>query len=180
MSPGSSRRAARGITLLEVLATAVVLLLGLVAASQVVVATVAQNRRVLSQAQAQVIAERTLERLVGLGCAAGPPSPCGPLMALDAAPDEVVYWSASGEPSATATADDGSPRRAYTVNVDVDPPFEGSERGQPALDRALDSAGQPGQMVNVRVTVMWDEPGRPRQALALQTRISPAAPPITP
>jgi Tfp pilus assembly protein PilV len=169
----------RGITLLEVMATAVVLLVGLVAASQVVLSTVANNRRVLAQAQAQTIAERTLERLVGVGCNAVPPNPCATLMAMDDDPDEVVYWSANGEPGDTATATDGSPRRAYTVNIDVDPPFEGAERGQPAVDRQL-ANGMAGQQVNVRVTVLWDEQGRPRQALALQTRISPSNPATAP
>jgi type II secretory pathway pseudopilin PulG len=169
------RRAPRGLSLVEVLATAVVLLVGLVAASQVVVSTVTNNRRVLAQAQAQAIAERTLERLVGIGCNGVPTNPCGVLIGMDDDADEVVYWSANGEPTDQATASDGSLRRAYTVNIDVDPPFEGAERGQPAVDRPL-ANGQAGQLVNVRVTVLWDEPGRPRQALALQSRVSPSNP----
>ena len=71
--------------------------------------------------------------------------------------------------------------RSYHVDVDVDGPgscngqpcFEGSETGAPLLGRTL-VPGQPApHILNVRVTVSWTEQARPRQAVALQTRVGP-------
>jgi Tfp pilus assembly protein PilW len=167
-----SRRHARGLTLLETMATAAALMVGILGVLIVLVAASRQNRRNNNQTQASLIAEQELERIVSLRCMGSDAAPCANIQALD---DSVrqVWWSANGEMSEVAPAAGAPPQMLYTVAVDVDPPVEGGEQGSPSLTRVV--AGQnlaAGLVVNVRVTVSWQEPSFPRRAVALQTRMS--------
>lgn len=81
MNSMKRRQHARGITLLEVLATMAILLLGIGAAMLVVTQTSYSNRRSLSATQAQLIAEQALENITMLGCTLDPP--CLNLVGLD-------------------------------------------------------------------------------------------------
>lgn len=169
-APWHRRRAERGITFLEVMATGVVLILGLLGAALLVSYTNRQNRRTLSQTQAQIIAERELERISAMRCVPDPP--CNNIQLLD---DQSwsVYQRANSEVLTTAPGPGDEPAREYHVAIDVDPPVEGSEVGEPALTRDLGN-GQSGNQVNVRVTVSWrDTPQSPRRAVVLQTRMAP-------
>ncbi|CAM4150517.1 type IV pilus modification PilV family protein [Corallococcus exiguus] len=166
------QRASRGVTLLEVMATMTVMLLGVMAAMTVVTQTSASNRRTLTANQAQVIAEQALERVMTLGCL----NPtCNNLR------DEnySVWQTASGALRTVAPTEPGLVAREYRVNIDVDNPrepvtMEGAKVGWPPLDRIV-VAGAPGTVVNVRVSVSWDEPGfrSDRQMVVLQTRMAP-------
>ncbi|WP_163990437.1 type IV pilus modification PilV family protein [Pyxidicoccus caerfyrddinensis] len=167
-----SRRHARGITLLETIATAAVLMVGILGVLTVLVATSRQNRRNNNQTQATLIAEQELERIVALRCMGSDAAPCSNIQALD---DSVrqVWWSANSEMAEVAPAAGSTPRMQYTVAVDVDPPVEGGEEGSPSLTRLVAGQSLPtGMIVNVRVTVSWKEPSVPRRAVALQTRMS--------
>ena len=171
-------RATRGATLVEVLLTSVVLLGGVAAAGSVVVHTVRQGRRNLAQAQVQALAERELEAVVARGCRATGTDPCEALKALPRT-ERRFRWNANGVP----TELEGEPaegERVYRVEVDVDPPYEDGERGVPAVERLLVPGGRAPHLVNVRVTVRWDDPERGPLAAAVQTRVSPdlPAPPV--
>lgn len=147
----------------------VVLLVGLAAVGQIVVGTAKRNRANLLQAQGQMVAERELERLTAQGCSTTPA--CGNIIALDNTTYS-VFSSAAGEITNAAVAN--ANQRQFMVAVDVDAPgmFEGAEAGAPVIGRVLAGAGV-GTVFNVRVTVSWDEPSRPRQVVAMQTRMAP-------
>lgn len=170
----------RGLTLVETLITAAVLILGIGVVASTVVSIVRLNRRNLAQAQAYTIAEWGLERITRMGCLSpDQPNPCAAIIAQDRT-SETVYWSASGLPTTTAPADPAL-GRPYTMSYDVDPPMEGDEEGSPPLNRNViidSSTGLPIRLtntVNVRVTVSWkDELSRDDyHAVALQTRVAP-------
>ncbi len=164
-------RAQRGATLIEVMATGVVLILGLLGAAMLVHYTAKQNRRTLTQTQAQLIAERELERISALGCQNDPP--CANIQALAAASPYSVWQRVNGGILTAAPAAGEPPAREYSVMVDVDPPFEDGEVGEPAVNRVL-ANGQVGNLVNVRVAVSWKEPGEDRsRVFVLQTRMAP-------
>ncbi|OJH42826.1 hypothetical protein BON30_00160 [Cystobacter ferrugineus] len=170
-------RRRRGITLLETLMTAAVLILGIGVVASTVVSIVRLNRRNLAQAQAYTIAEWWLERVTRMGCKADEEvNPCADIVKLETDPPVTLYWNASGIPSETPPAAGANPEvaRPYRVTIDVDPPFEGGEKGSPALDRQV--AGMTlKNTLNVRVTVSWqDELSRDEyHAVALQTRVGP-------
>ncbi|QSQ28367.1 hypothetical protein JY651_33895 [Pyxidicoccus parkwayensis] len=154
------------------MATAAVLMVGILGVLIVLVAASRQNRRNNNQTQASLIAEQELERIVSLRCKGNDASPCSNIQALD---DSVrrVWWSANGDMSEVAPAPGATPQMEYTVAVDVDPPYEGGEQGVPSLTRTEAGISLPaGMIVNVRVTVSWAEPSAPRRAVALQTRMS--------
>lgn len=170
----------RGATLMEAMATMVVLVVGILAVSLTVLAASRQNRRNLIQAQASIIAERELERIVAMGCTGVPPNAlCGNIQDLDGTTRQ-FWWAADGEPK-TVAPPAGQPRLRFDVAVDVDPgpggAFEGIARGSPAVDRVVNGQ-QIMQVINVRVLVSWLDPtltgvGAPsRRAVALQTRMT--------
>ncbi|NOK07607.1 type IV pilus modification PilV family protein [Corallococcus exercitus] len=168
------QRASRGVTLLEVMATMAVMLLGVAAAMTVVSQTTRSNRRTLTANQAQIIAERTLENILQRGCQGSPN--------CDTVRDNTfeVWQTADGFLRNTAPTDPKILARKYTVDVDVDNPKvpstleAGSGLGEPSLNRNL-VAGTGGTLVNVRVSVSWDEPGirADRQMVVMQTRMAP-------
>ncbi len=164
------RRRQRGVTLIEVMATAVVLTLGLLGAAMLVNYTSKQNRRTLTQTQAQIIAERELERISALGCQLDPP--CQNVKLLDQSRYQV--WQRVNGGLLISAPDAGEdPAREYDVFVDVDPEFEDGETGEPAVSRVL-ADGQIGNQVNVRVAVSWVEPGEAQsRVVVLQTRMAP-------
>ncbi|EPX56608.1 hypothetical protein D187_007950 [Cystobacter fuscus DSM 2262] len=173
-------RRRRGITLLETLMTAAVLILGIGVVASTVVSIVRLNRRNLAQAQAYTIAEWWLERVTRMGCKAGEANPCSDIMLMDSDPPVTLYWNASGIPSETPPPPGASQEvaRPYQVTIDVDPPFEGNEKGIPALGRqapGTDATLVMKNTLNVRVTVSWqDELSRDDyHAVALQTRVGP-------
>jgi type II secretory pathway pseudopilin PulG len=161
----------RGVTLIESLATMTILIGGIAAIGMTVAATSNLNRRNLRQSQALVLAERELERITQLGCDnVVPLDPCANLKALDGVVLPPVFWAANGKVEAVTTA--AAPRARYDVQLDVDPPFEAAETGAPRLLRPLANS-EAGSIVNVRVTVSWDDQSRAKQAVALQTRVAP-------
>jgi type II secretory pathway pseudopilin PulG len=163
----------RGFTLVEALVMGAVLALGLASAMQVATASAAFSRRNLAQTQATLIAERELERLIAMGCDdLIEDEPCKNIKDFDSAPTRSVWWSADGEAYEDPPGATDPPRREYRISVDVDPPYEGDEHGEPDMTQPLAGAGL-ARRVNVRVQVSWTEPGRPRQVVALQTRIAP-------
>jgi len=169
-------RRRRGITLLETLMTAAVLILGIGVVASTVVSIVRLNRRNLAQAQAYTIAEWWLERVTRMGCDAStnPTAPCGAITNLNNKPF-TLYWNASGIPSEVAPPPGNKEvARPYEVTIDVDPPFEGNEKGMPNVSREIAGVTLK-QTVNVRVTVSWrDELSRSDyHAVALQTRVGP-------
>lgn len=171
-------RPRRGVSFIEVMAAMGVMAMGIAAISSLVLATSSQNRRTLAQAQAEAVAQRELERIVALGCNNGTSDTafCDNIRALDRSGYDVA-WGTSTALGSSPTAG----TRLYHVDVDVDGPgdcngtpcFEGNETGAPILSRAL-VPGQPApHILNVRITVSWLERERPRQAVALQTRVAP-------
>lgn len=171
-------RSRRGTTLIEVMAAMGVMAVGIAAIGSLVLAATSQNRRTLAMAQAEAVAQRELERVLALGCTNGNSDTafCDNVRALDRTGYDVA-WGASALPG---VAPDPA-TRTYHVDLDVDGPgdcnggpcFEGSETGAPLLARALVPGQGPPRVLNVRVTVSWLERDRPRQAVALQTRVSP-------
>jgi type II secretory pathway pseudopilin PulG len=171
-------RARRGASFIEVMAAMGVMCMGIAAIGSLVLATVGQNRRTLAQAQAEAVAQRELERILALGCTNGSSDTafCDNVRSLDRTGYDVA-WGVSSLPGAPPVPG----ARTYHVDVDVDGPgncnggtcYEGNETGAPLLTRAL-VPGQPApRLLNVRVTVSWTERDRPRQAVALQTRVAP-------
>ncbi|RYZ37536.1 MAG: type II secretion system protein [Myxococcaceae bacterium] len=166
------QRASRGVTLLEVMATMAVMLLGVAAAMTVVSQTSFANRRTLTASQAQIIAERTLENILTTGCQ-------GMVKCGEVANESFqVYQTSEGLLRDTPPADPKVLARQYTVDVDVDNAMapltaEGGKWGNPPLNRPLVGATT-GNLVNVRVSVSWEEPGvrSGRQAVVLQTRMA--------
>lgn len=174
-------RLQRGITLLETMVTAVVLILGIAVVSSTVVAIVRLNRRNLAQSQAYTVAEWWLERLTLIGCdptqSAG--KQCLALEKMDRQ-NFTVYWNASGSPTTIAPPTSSTEKyRPYLVSIDVDPPSESTELGYPLLSRQVGGTGPDSYTLvnthNVRVTVSWqDELSKTSyHAVALQTRVSP-------
>ncbi|MET0403338.1 MAG: hypothetical protein ABW123_13080 [Cystobacter sp.] len=172
----SSRRR-RGLTLLETLITAAVLILGIGVVASTVVSIVRLNRRNLAQAQAYTIAEWWLERVSRMGCSKDPmnSNPCASIIGLDNKAF-TLYWNASGIPSSTPPAGGAGKEvaRPYEVTIDVDPPYEGTEKGDPPVERAVAGVDLK-QVINVRVTVSWQDElsGKDYHAVALQTRVGP-------
>ncbi|MBU8896357.1 pilus assembly protein [Corallococcus sp. M34] len=170
------RHAPRGATLLEVMATMAVLLLGIAAAMTVVAATSRSNRRTLTAIQAQLIAEQYLENITAQGCNPVPPA-CSNLAAWDRRRD-LVYQTAGGQLTTTAPGP-GVTARQYEVSVDVDGPtltgsIENGSQGEPSISRPLVGTNT-GNLVNVRVSVSWEELGsrNGRQVVVVQTRMAP-------
>ena len=172
------RRAHRGITLLEVLATMAVLLLGMAAAMTMLMQTSGSNRRTLTATQAQLIAEQELENIASMGCAVDPP--CSNLLTLDRT-NYTVWQTSAGELRRTPPPADVN-ARPYEVVIDVDSAalpasIEAGSVGSPALNRDLipGTAGSVGNLANVRVSVSWEEPGitNRRPVVVLQTRMAP-------
>ncbi|MCP3144154.1 hypothetical protein [Pyxidicoccus xibeiensis] len=174
-------RPRRGATLLEAMATMVVVVIGILGVALIVLAAARQNRRNLIQAQAGLIAERELERITAMGCTGVMPTPCSNIQALDGSTRQ-LWWAADGEPQAQAPSA-GETRLRFDVAVDVDPNamggFEGTARGSPAVDRMVGGL-QLQQVVNVRVLVTWPDTllngfgtNSRRRAVALQTRMVP-------
>lgn len=167
---------ARGATFIEVMATSLVLLMGLGAAMLLVTETARQNRRNLTATQAQLIAEQELETLVAQGCT--PEPPCDNIRRHDQPPlNSYPLWqTASGELRRSPPESGTVVARQFRVDIDVDgeAQFEGGERGAPRLDRPL-VAGLNGSVYNVRLSVSWEEPGSngQRQVVVLQTRVAP-------
>ena len=178
--PAAQVKPPRGTTLLEVAAAMGVLAMGIAAVGSLVLVAKGQNRRTLAMAQAEAVAQRELERIEALGCSNGNSDTifCDNVRALDRTGYD-VQWTVSGPPTVGGAPVRGT--RTYHVDVDVDGPgncngqpcFEGNETGAPLLGRIL-VPGQPApHILNVRVTVSWTENDRPRQAVALQTRVGP-------
>lgn len=156
--------AQRGLTLIEVSVAAAIVAFGLLAVVMMVLSTTRSARSTLGAAQAQAIAERLLEQIVSEGCTAD----CGNIQGRDGE-DFEFFWSVNGT---LLEADPGNPddiQERYLAILDVDPPFEGAETGDPPLP--FD-----GSIVNVRVTVTWvdGEQGmfERERAVALQTRMT--------
>lgn len=168
----------RGLSILETIATAAVLMLGILGIMLTLGAASRHNRRNNNLSQANLIAEQELERVVNLRCVGEPLNdPCVNIKQLDNTGRD-VWWSANGRMTETPPLPGATPQMAYTLTLDVDPPFEGAETGEPALNRAIPLPHASNlalhQVVNVRVTVSWmEEPGAPRRAVALQTRMAP-------
>ncbi|NBD07473.1 MULTISPECIES: prepilin-type N-terminal cleavage/methylation domain-containing protein [Corallococcus] len=167
------QRASRGVTLLEVMATMAVMLVGVAAAMTVVSQTTRSNRRTLTANQAQIIAEQTLEDILQTGCQGSVNCNVVQSRTFD------VYQTAEGFQRTVPPADPKVVARRYTVVIDVDNSripgsIEGGMAGQPAITRNL-VGGTPGTLVNVRVSVSWDEVGvrADRQMVVLQTRLAP-------
>ncbi|RKH59458.1 type IV pilus modification PilV family protein [Corallococcus aberystwythensis] len=175
----ASRQHSRGVSLLEVMATMAVMLLGVAAAMTVVSQTSKANRRTLTANQAQLIAERTLESIQARGCTPAP-SACANIAGLDGN-REVFYQTAAGDLLRQPPSAPGAIARQYEVAVDVDAEFLASSLeggaagvGEPAVNRDLTSTGLKGNVANVRVSVSWEEPEREgRQVVVLQTRMAP-------
>ncbi|NNB93097.1 prepilin-type N-terminal cleavage/methylation domain-containing protein [Corallococcus exiguus] len=167
------QRASRGVTLLEVMATMAVMLLGVAAAMTVVSQTTQSNRRTLTANQAQIIAEQTLENILQVGCQGSVTCDTATSQTFD------VYQTAEGFQRNTPPADTSVIARKYTVTVDVDnskvpATIEDGKAGEPAITRNLVGTTA-GTLVNVRVSVAWDEPGirSDRQMVVLQSRMAP-------
>jgi prepilin-type N-terminal cleavage/methylation domain-containing protein len=171
------RHAHRGVTLLEVLATMAVLLMGMAAAMTVLVQTSTSNRRTLTATQAQLVAEQELENIASMGCVVEPP--CSNLLPLDRT-NYKVWQTSAGELRRTVPPA-GVIAREYEVVIDVDSAalptsIEAGSVGSPPLNRDLipGTAGSLGNLANVRVSVSWQEPGdTARQVVVLQTRMAP-------
>ncbi|MFP2958624.1 hypothetical protein ACLEPN_12435 [Myxococcus sp. 1LA] len=168
----------RGLSLLETMVTAAVLMMGIMGIMLTLGTASRHNRRNNNLSQATLIAEQELERVVNLRCVGEPLNdPCVNIKQLDNAGRD-VWWSANGRMSETPPVPGAPPQLTYSLLLDVDPPFEGSETGEPALSRAIPLPHASNlalhQVVNVRVTVSWqEEPDAPRRAVALQTRMAP-------
>lgn len=162
----------RGVTMLEAMVSMAIAAIGISGVASLVVASSTVVRRTQTRQQATEVARRELERIAALGCNPDPAAFCGNIMALDGRTSTVWLSVDSGLTTAAPTTPDPS-LRAFRVDVDVDPPYEGAERGSPVIERPLDGASGRGSVVNVRVTVSWVEARGPRQAAVLQTRMSP-------
>ncbi|WP_228556643.1 hypothetical protein [Myxococcus sp. AB025B] len=167
------RHSRRGATLLEAMATMVVVVFGILGIALAVLASAKQNRRNLIQAQAGLIAEQEMERITAMRCATPAPGrPCENIEALDRDRHE-VWWSANGTPRYLAPGAGEPVRMKYDVAVDVDPPMEGEEAGTPSLARDVLPGLRLANVVNVRVTVSWTDQDKVLRAVALQTRMTP-------
>jgi prepilin-type N-terminal cleavage/methylation domain-containing protein len=165
-------RASRGVTLLEVMTTMAVMLLGIAAAMTVVSETTRSNRRTLTANQAQLIAEQTLEGYLTQGCQ-------GSAVCDSISDTSFQVWQTSEGMLRREAPPAGVEAREYRVDVDVDNSqligtVEGAAMGEPAINRPL-ALGNAGNLVNVRVSVSWEEPQvrEGRQVVVLQTRLAP-------
>lgn len=167
-------------TLIEALISMLVAAVGVLGITSMLIASSTVVRRTYTNAQALALAQRELELISSRGCdgTASPPN-CDNVTVLDGTVRQLWYSTTSGVVLTAPTAADPT-RRPYRVAVDVDAPgfFEGAERGEPLLNRGLDGAAYgagavAGTLVNVRVTVSWEEPLGTRRAVALQTRMAP-------
>lgn len=168
----------RGMSMVETLVALAVSAIGLTGVAALVVASSTVVKRNYAVTQAQAVAQRELERIVALGCNDN----CANIKQLDGNA-RTLYWSATGDLTETAppTGPSNPVKMQFRVSVDVDPPYEGAERGVPRLDRPLDGTNTvvgavAGGMVNVRVNVSWTDTvgrGRPRQVAVMQTRMAP-------
>lgn len=161
---------ARGVTFAETMVALAVAAVGITGVVTLASASSTFARRTQTRAQALALAQRQLEDIAALGCNPDPAAWCNNITALDGRVTS-VWQSVDGAVRTAAPAVDTGQRR-FDLSVDVDPPYEGAERGSPVIERPLDGASR-GSVVNVRVTVSWVEPGRGRLAEALQTRMSP-------
>lgn len=161
----------RGITLIETMMAMVVAAIGITGAVSLATASSSFARRTQTQAQALALAQRQLEDITARGCNPDPAAWCNNVTALDGRTSS-VWQSVDGALHTTAPAGNDLGQRRFDLVIDVDPPYEGTERGSPVIERPLAGASR-GSVVNVRVTVSWVEPGRGRQVEALQTRMSP-------
>ena len=162
----------RGVTFIEAMVSMAVAAVGISGAASLVVASSTVVRRTQTRAQATELARRELEDIEARGCNPDPVAWCNNIQALDGRVRTVWLGVDSGLRTAAPATPDPSLRQ-FTISLDVDPPYEGAERGFPVIERPLDGAGTRGAIVNVRVTVSWPEPGRDRQVTVLQTRMSP-------
>ncbi|MFP2928951.1 pilus assembly protein [Pyxidicoccus sp. 3LG] len=170
-------RSIRGVTLLEVMATMVVMLLGIAAAMLVVNRTSYSNRRTLTATQAQLIAEQELENIASLGCTVNPP--CANVLNMDG--DSYPVWQTTAGELRRAPPPAGVDAREYEVAIDVDSALlpaslEGGLVGWPPVNRDLVPAmpGVGSNIANVRVAVSWvEENSTDRQVVVLQTRMAP-------
>ncbi len=172
MGTAARRRAERGVTFIEVIATMVVLVIGLLGAGLMVSTTAKQNRRTLTQTHALLIAEQELERIRSIGCDEAANS-CVNVQGMGRTFQ--MWQTAEGDVLDVAPTTPGLVARQYDVVVDVDPPFEGSETGAPLLNRIERGVTIPANRIaNVRVTVSWRDPGDTQaHSVALQTRLVP-------
>jgi hypothetical protein len=157
--------------MLEAMMSMAVAAVGVSGVAGLVVTSSTVVRRNQTRNQATDLARRELESIQALGCNPDPAAWCNNIQALDGRTSVVWLSVDSGLRTTAPTAPDSS-LRAFRVDVDVDPPYEGAERGAPLIERPLDGVSR-GSVVNVRVTVSWTEPNRPRQAAVLQTRMAP-------
>ncbi len=164
-------KARRGVTLVEALVSLVVAAIGISGVASVLIASSRMVRRTQTHAQALSLAQRELEGIAALGCNPDPAAWCNNVTALDGRRSSAWLSVDSGLRTVAPATPDPS-LREYTVHVDVDPPYEGAERGSPVIERPLDNGSLRGSVVNVRVTVSWLE-GTRLQSEALQTRMSP-------
>jgi prepilin-type N-terminal cleavage/methylation domain-containing protein len=161
----------RGVTFVEVMISMAIASVGITGAAGLVMASSTVVRRTQARAQAQELVQRELEGLVARGCLPDPSAWCSNITALDGRSTR-VWLGVDSELLTVAPATPDPTVREYRVDVDVDPPYEGTERGFPRIERPLDGATGRGSAVNVRVTVSWLE-GQRRQAAVLQTRMAP-------
>jgi hypothetical protein len=162
----------RGVTFIEAMMSMVVAAIGVSGVVSLVVASSTIVRRTQTRNQALALAQRELEDIVARGCNPDPAAWCNNIQALDGRSSSVWLSVDSGLKATAPTTPDPSLRQ-FTIDLDVDPPYEGAERGFPRIERPLDNGATHGSVVNVRVTVSWVEPNRSRQAAVLQTRMSP-------
>jgi hypothetical protein len=158
--------------MLEAMISMVIAAVGVSGVAGLVLTSSTVVRRTQTRHQAEELARRELERIAAIGCNPDPAAWCSNITALDGR-TSTVWLSVDSGLQTTAPATPDPSLRAFRIDVDVDPPYEGAERGAPVIERSLDGAGARGSIVNVRVTVSWAEPTRPRQAAALQTRLAP-------
>jgi len=162
----------RGITLVEALMSMAVAVVGITGAAGLVTTSSRVVRHTQTRNQAVELAQRELEDVVSRGCNPDPAALCSNIQALDGRTSTVWLSSDSGLKTVAPTTPDPSLRQ-FQISLDVDPPYEGTERGFPRIDRPLDGLTGQGAIVNVRVTVSWLESNRNRQVAVLQTRMSP-------
>ncbi len=161
----------RGVTLVEALVTLVVAAIGVSGVASVLIASTRMVRRNQTHQQALSLAQRELEGIVALGCNPDPAAWCNNITVFDGRRSQ-VWLSVDSGLRTTAPATPDPALREYTVSVDVDPPYEGAERGSPVIERPLDNGSLRGSVINVRVTVSWRE-GQRVETEVLQTRMAP-------
>lgn len=163
-----------GATLMEAMMTMALGALGIVGVMALLLSSAALVRRGNTEAQALMLAQRELEDIASRGCTQVPIPNCNNVLALDDTVSTVWASTTSGLVTVAPVPTDPV-RRAFRLAIDADAPgfFEGWETGSPALNRPLDAMGNAGIIVNVRVTVSWEQPLGVQRAVALQTRVSP-------